>query len=545
MRRLLLVLPLLLGAVAPSARAQTIVEDAVRLRLDPTVDSLSQFADFGFSTALRRDLALVGAPGDTVGPPRSPPNSPDNRRGSTFVFERTAGDWAHVARLVARDGREGDRFGWSVSLSDGPSGTLALVGAPSYFNGPTGRAYIFRRHPASGQWDRGRLLLPASAQPNEQIGRGVALVETRFGSVAVVGAPGYVDPATGQFTGRAYTFERDPPTGEWAEAAALNGCIAAPPGSGLGDTVAATATPDVVVAALAGVAPVGEEPSSSAGCLYTRDDRGTAPGDWVLRDTLAADPPGDNGTLSTSLAAASGPDGRSVVVLGLSYQRRALVYEHDPTADTWMLAATLVGPATSFYGRSVGLTHTGEGYTLAVGASFDGQFGPNAGAGYVYHRADGPAGTPWSPVAILGPPEPFDFGYLGNAAAVGPDGQIFLGSPSSRQDGEGRMFVYDVANLLPVAADASPETSGGLSLSLAPNPSSGPVAVGYALRAPGAVRLSVVDALGREVAVVAEGERAAGAHAARIDARRLPAGVYAVRLVAGDRRETVRLVVAR
>ncbi len=126
---------------------------------------------------------------------------------------------------------------------------------------------------------------------------------------------------------------------------------------------------------------------------------------------------------------------------------------------------------------------------------------------------------------------------------------MVLGAPFARY-GEpeitgGAAYVYELGGLFGVAAEASPETNGGLSLSLAPNPSSGPVTVGYALRAPGAVRVSVVDALGREVAVVAEGARAAGAHAARIDAQRLPAGVYAVRLVAGDRRETVRLVVAR
>ncbi len=65
----------------------------------------------------------------------------------------------------------------------------------------------------------------------------------------------------------------------------------------------------------------------------------------------------------------------------------------------------------------------------------------------------------------------------------------------------------------------------------------------FALAEAGAVRLSVFDALGREVAVLAAGERAAGAHEARLDAARLAPGVYVVRLEAAGRAVTRRLAV--
>ncbi|HIL58420.1 MAG TPA: T9SS type A sorting domain-containing protein, partial [Rhodothermales bacterium] len=61
----------------------------------------------------------------------------------------------------------------------------------------------------------------------------------------------------------------------------------------------------------------------------------------------------------------------------------------------------------------------------------------------------------------------------------------------------------------------------------------------------GAVRLAVYDLLGREVAVLAEGTRPAGAHTARFDSRALAAGAYLVRLDAGGQSATRRLTVVK
>ena len=78
-----------------------------------------------------------------------------------------------------------------------------------------------------------------------------------------------------------------------------------------------------------------------------------------------------------------------------------------------------------------------------------------------------------------------------------------------------------------------------------PNPSAGTARVRFELDRPGAARLSVVDALGREVAVLADGTFATGAHDAALDARALAPGVYVLRLVADDAVATARLSVVR
>ena len=59
------------------------------------------------------------------------------------------------------------------------------------------------------------------------------------------------------------------------------------------------------------------------------------------------------------------------------------------------------------------------------------------------------------------------------------------------------------------------------------------------------VRLRVYDLLGREVAVLVDGPRAAGEHVVQVGVEGWASGVYVVRLEAGDVLATVRLVVAR
>lgn len=78
-----------------------------------------------------------------------------------------------------------------------------------------------------------------------------------------------------------------------------------------------------------------------------------------------------------------------------------------------------------------------------------------------------------------------------------------------------------------------------------PNPSAGAARVRFELDRPGTARLAVVDALGREVVVLADGAFGTGAHDVTLDARALAPGVYVLRLVADDAVATARLSVVR
>ena len=66
-----------------------------------------------------------------------------------------------------------------------------------------------------------------------------------------------------------------------------------------------------------------------------------------------------------------------------------------------------------------------------------------------------------------------------------------------------------------------------------------------ALAAPGEARLTLVDALGRTVAVLLAGALPAGAHTVPADVARLAPGVYVARLTAGTAAASLRVSVVR
>lgn len=80
-------------------------------------------AHFGTSVAVSGDTAVVGAPDD-------------GGAGAVYVFERTRGTWAEVAKLTS--GTSSDRFGASVAIDGG----TAVVGAPGR-SSSAGAVFVF------------------------------------------------------------------------------------------------------------------------------------------------------------------------------------------------------------------------------------------------------------------------------------------------------------------------------------------------------------------------------------------------------------------
>lgn len=78
-----------------------------------------------------------------------------------------------------------------------------------------------------------------------------------------------------------------------------------------------------------------------------------------------------------------------------------------------------------------------------------------------------------------------------------------------------------------------------------PNPVAGRSTLRYDVAEGGFVRLSVLDLLGREVAVLADGTQAAGRHEATLDGAAFTPGVYVVRLHASDGVQVQRVTVVR
>ncbi len=110
-----------------------------------------------------------------------------------------------------------------------------------------------------------------------------------------------------------------------------------------------------------------------------------------------------------------------------------------------------------------------------------------------------------------------------------------------------KLVATSTADAGTVTSSSEPTAEAGTArlVGAFPNPADATARVRFELDAPSDARVSLFDALGREVAVLASGARAAGLHDVDLDARGLAAGVYVLRLVADDAVATMRLSVAR
>ena len=131
----------------------------------------AQGDNFGWRVCMSNGTAVVGALYD---------DDLGNASGSAYVFERVGGAWTHVAKLRASDGAEGNLFGSSVSVS----GATVVVGAFGNYNHgePTGSAYVYEK--IAGVWTEVAKLVASDGASLDNFGISVSV----SGDTAVVGA---------------------------------------------------------------------------------------------------------------------------------------------------------------------------------------------------------------------------------------------------------------------------------------------------------------------------------------------------------------------
>jgi hypothetical protein len=185
---------------------------------------------FGFSVAISGGTVLASAPGTAI-------PGHDTNSGGVFEYVRSGATWPQVAKFAGADTAPGDTFGWDVALA----GNTAVIGAPRNSPSSGGAAYVFT-NTGTGFAQRAELA-PPDSQGGDLFGRSVAL----SGGTILVGAPGCcaLNPKEGQFRGAAYTFVRS--GGRWVNRAKLTARDGTPitidtnhGGDTFGDSVALT-----------------------------------------------------------------------------------------------------------------------------------------------------------------------------------------------------------------------------------------------------------------------------------------------------------------
>ena len=485
-----------------------------------TADDADPFDGFGASVSLDGDRALIGASGD---------DGAAEGAGAAYVFDFDGSAWNQQAKLTADDASVGVVFGEGFGRSVSLDGDRALVGAPfkqyDGNSGWSGAAYVFAFDGAA--WSQEAKLDPLGpAGGSDEAGASVSL----DGDRALIGT----DPAQpsngGTAFGSAYLFAFD--GAAWNQEARISADDEAE-NDQFGESVSLSGSRALIGSSL------DDDGALDAGSAYLFD--------------LSADLP---------LVADAGPD--QTVVAGRTVGLDGTGSTGDNSLDfAWTLPnATLVGAD----GATPSFCPTDPGtYTATLVVSLgDESSAPDA----VTVTALSPVGAIDALVAdVLATPElsrgqariliselrkaqraierevdpftlPFTFltNFQGSVLGFKVNGTLTAAQSDALVDPADKIISALLSPCTESAARASSAAHSAFGLGAYPNPSSGRVTVAFSVEAATTVRLSVVDALGREVAVLADGPVEAGAHRAELDATAWPAGVYVLRLATADGR---------
>ncbi|MDX1419326.1 MAG: hypothetical protein R3181_05115 [Rubricoccaceae bacterium] len=215
-----------------------------------------------------------------------------------------------------------------------------------------------------------------------------------------------------------------------------------------------------------------------------------------------------------------GGDVRALLLGRISGQEGTRAWWSDDGGEAWGPEGGMAlpeGPPFGVGGGAKAVLSLGGATALAV-----------LGRGTIYRTND--AGSTWAAVGRA--PEISDSIFLA-AAALGPEGRLYVGLA---EGGTARGWVWRTGEVVTAAAEPppAPEEAESLGLSVSPNPARGAAEATLSLVRPSAVRVVLLDSLGREVAVLHDGPLGAGRHALSVEAGSLPPGVYVVRVAAGE-----------
>ncbi len=381
---------------------------------------------FGWSVSVAGDTVVVGAIGD---------DDIGFSAGSAYIFDwghNGEDGWGQAAKLNAKDGAEGDEFGYSVSVFGG----TVVVGCPRYFNSGHGSGYVYsRRQGGYDQWGLTIKLSASDGSPGDIFGLAVCI----SGETIAVGAP--FDDDFGDDSGSTYCLRRnDGAVDNWVLESKV---VASGWSSAEGDWFGASVSISGDVAVVG--ARYDDDATENSGSAYVFARDLGAPEAWGLMKQLKA----WDGAPDDGFGAAVSISG-DVIVVGAPYDDdngyssgSAYIFgRNEGGIDTWGLVAK-ISPSDGAPGDVFGFDVCLDGDTVIIAAVGNDDNGDGAGAAYVFVRNLGGLDV-WGQLTKLMASDGAEGDHFGGAVALSGD-TVVVGARTDDDNGRnsGSAYVFD------------------------------------------------------------------------------------------------------
>ncbi len=497
---------------------------------------------FGYSVAISDNFAIVGAYWEDHNISGADSLS---KAGSAYIFARSADTWTLQQKIVASDRAADDLFGISVAIS----GNYAIIGAYQEDEDATGAntlinagaAYIFYNNGST--WSQQQKLVAADRYVYRYFGNSVAI----SGNYAIVGAEREEKDANGEnpvtSAGAAYIFYYN--GSAWIQQQKV---VASDRASydEFGLSVAISGGYAIVGTSNESEDANGENTIGNAGSAYifVRDDEiWTQQQKIVASDRETSDYFGCSVDISGDyvIVGAYDEDEDTSGVNSLNSAGSAYIFVRN--VDTWSQQQKIVAAdraESNWFGYSVAIS----GDHAIIGAYREGW---NTGAAYIFVRDT----TGWVQQQKIIASERETFDYFGHSVDISGDYAI-VGADEEDEDASeentlyvaGSAYIFEQSEPAVKIEDKTIPTEFGLQKAY-PNPFNPRTVISYQLSTVSNIDLSVFNTNGEKVAILFNGEKAAGSYELTWNAVNMPSGVYIVRLGAGNLVESQKIILLK
>ena len=359
------------------------------------------------------------------------------QRGRVYFFRRSASnpDSWNVAQTVDAPSGFMLNFGTSVALQ----GNTMVVGA-SYTNAGSnrfGRAYVYRRTSTTANWVLQQEILSPVQDDNDRFGSAIAL----DGDTLVISAPGVMKAFVFGFNGTNWVLAKTlAPAGTPARTLVYGDSLALQ-----GDTL-------VIGDMRSGIAA-----DNSQGVVYLHRRNTGGSGQWGMTQKLKAPVPSASDEFGLAVAL----DG-DVLAVSKTEIRSVEIYSLNVTTGqaTWRASlprpvAPGVSPESDFQ-SSFGLRLTVKGDYLLTGNGADNEFGPGAGAAFLFRRDPGSL-TRWTLIKKLAGDDIGDGTGFG-IVSVMQNNEIFATGGETSASNVGTLYGFRVLHDIVPEVTVAPRT---------------------------------------------------------------------------------------